>query len=84
MLRISDPSSPYNGMEIWRVKSQIVNPMFHEFKARGRAEAAEALAQNRKRKEILFPKPPVWYAESDVIEYPGYAPEVLRKVKLDE
>lgn len=82
ILAVDDPSSPFDGMEIWRVKSQVVNPMFHENRLRQRKEANAALAAERKRKEVPFPTPPTYRRETDTIEYPNYSNEVIRKLKL--
>ncbi len=85
LLRISDTSSPYDGMEIWRLKSQVINPLHAENRLRLRKEASAAQAENRKRKEVKFPKPPTFDHRSGNIEYPGdYDPSTIRKLKLED
>ena len=85
LLRILDPSSPFNGLAIWRLKSQVVNPLHYEYRVRMRKEAGAAQAENRKRKEVKFPKPPTFDQKSGNIEYPGdYDPSTIRKLKLQD
>ncbi len=83
LLRIQDPSSPYTGIEVWKMKSQVINPMQAEFRLRKREEEAAALAENRPRNNVLFPATPMYDKEHDNIEYPAdYHLETLRKIKL--
>jgi len=85
ILCIDDPDSPYNGMEIWRVKSQVVNPLHFEFRVRQRKETQAALDENRPRRNTLFPQPPTFDQKSGNIEYPGdYDPSTIRKLKLED
>jgi len=84
LLRISDPTSPYDGIEVWRFKAQVVNPMHYENRLRGRKETKEALEKNRSKKSIPFPKPPTFDPVSGNIEYQGYSNETIRKIKIDD
>lgn len=83
ILAVDDPSSPYDTMEIWRLKSQVLNPLFHEYRLRQRLETKAALEENRPRKNVPFPVPPSYDMESDQIEYQGYSNATIRKVKQD-
>jgi len=83
LLRISDPNSPFNFIEIWRLKAQIVNPLHFEWRLRQRKERQLAEQENRKRKEVQFPKSPVWNKDTDLIEYEGYSNETIKKIKQE-
>ncbi len=85
ILCIDDPDSPYNSCPVWKLKSQIVNPMHAEFRLRQWKETQAALDENRKRREVRFPKPPTFDHRSGNIEYPGsYDPSTIRKLKLED
>jgi hypothetical protein len=81
LLRISDPDSPYNSMEVWRFKSLVVNPLNWEYQRRQREEARAADLEGRKRSTVSFPEPPTWDPENDQIEYLGISNEIIRKLK---
>jgi hypothetical protein len=57
--------------------------MFWEYSYRQKKEVKLAEQENRKRRNIQFPKPPTWNRKTDTVEYEGYSNEVLRKVKQD-
>ena len=57
--------------------------MFHENRLRLRKEAGAAQAEDRKRREVKFPKPPTWNKTTDLIEYEGYSNETIKKIKQE-
>jgi len=82
ILAIDDPSSPYNTMEIWRLKSEVLNPLDVEHRIRQKQEVKAALAENRPKKPVPYPPVPTYSQVSDQIEYPGcYDPSIIRKLK---
>ena len=85
ILAVDDPISPFNGLEIWRLKSQIVNPLHAEFRLRQREEVAAAESENRKRREVAFPPVPQYDPETDTIQYPGdWSNTTIRKIKYGD
>ena len=85
ILAINDPSSPFNTMEIWRLKSEVLNPLDAEHRLRQREEVKAALAENRKRNHVAYPSVPVYIKEKDQIQYPGnYHNETIKKLKQSE
>jgi len=83
VLCITDPDSPYLGIPVYRFRAEITKPMSQEFSQRLRTEEKAALAENRKRKQVSYPKPGIWRKESDFIEYESYSNEVIKKLKRE-
>jgi len=81
VLCISEESSPYNGMPVWKFKSLIANPMFAEYRHRERMEAKAAKEENRDRKQVPFPPAPIINKRTKAIEYLEYSNTVIRKIK---
>lgn len=82
VLYISDEKSPYFGLQVWKFKSLVTNPMFEEYRLRCRIEEKTALAENRPRKIVKFPGAPSYDKKSGNIEYPaGYSSKILQKIK---
>jgi hypothetical protein len=79
LLCIDDSRSPYNGMEVWRFKSQIFKPMSWEYSCRKRLESEAVKKEKRPEKAVPYPEVPVWNKSADKIEYPGYHAATLRK-----
>jgi hypothetical protein len=85
ILAVDDPSSPFNGMEIWRLKAQVVNPLHAEFRLRQREEATAVEAENRPRRNVPFPPVPQYDPKTDQIQYPGsWSNQTIRKIKYGE
>ena len=74
-----DPSSPYDTMKIWRVKTAIINPPHAEHCCRLRQETKAAVSENRKCRKVPFPPSPTYDPRSGNINYQDYANETIRK-----
>lgn len=82
LLRISDSSSPYDTMEAWRFKAEVLNPMSQEYILRCRNEVKAAEKEKRKRQVVPYPTPPTYDSVNDHVEYPAdYGPSIIRKLK---
>ena len=82
ILCIDDPSSEFNTMPIWRLKSEILNIISQEFVLRHKKEEKAAVAEGRPKNTVKYPHTPTWNKDNDLIEYPGdYDPSVIRKLK---
>ncbi len=83
ILAINDPRSPYDTLEVWRYKAEVLIPMAKERSFLNRAEEKLAKAEKRlpKKKKVKSPK---FNKKMSMIEYPGYHKDwvELQKMKL--
>jgi len=79
ILFISDERSPYQGMLVWRFKSQVAVPLHAEYRYRLRQESKNALDEKRDRKMIRYPNPPVYDKKTGKVTYPNYSKTVVKK-----
>lgn len=84
ILYITDESSPYQGMLVWKFKGEIALPMFREYSHRQRAEVASTLKENRIRRKVDFPPAPTYNKATDTVVYEGYSDSVLKKLQTTD
>ena len=83
ILAIDDTSSPFNTMEIWRLKAEVLNVISQENVLRHKTEEQQALKEGRSRRKVPYPQTPIWNRNNDLIEYIGIDNSIIRKLKRE-
>lgn len=81
VLEIIDKRSRYCGMPVWKFKSQVLRAMGQEFSFRTKKEEQAVLLEDRKRRPVKYPAPPIYHRATGVLEYPDYHNETIKKLK---
>jgi len=83
LLCIADERCPFNTFPVHRFHSAIVAPIFKEESYRKGLATRKAITTGTPRQPIKKASTPVWDKEKDVISYPGYSENVLKKLKIN-
>ncbi len=83
LLRISDPTSPYDSMPVWQFRSQVVRPMYQEFKYRREHQTQLAKKNGVMCGAVPYPKPPKFDKASGQLEYSNYHNNIIKKIKQE-
>lgn len=81
ILVIRDERSPFDGMFVWRFKAQILGAIVRETSYRQNTERKLAVKEGRPAQPIPHVATPIFNADTQSIEYPGYSNSVLKKIK---
>lgn len=74
---------PYSGMPVWEFKAKILKAISLEENFRERQATKEALETGQRKVKPKPPASPVYHPDTQVIEYPGFSNQVLKRLKLD-